>query len=37
MVDIGRGKIIKLKEVVDDAIKDLNFVEHIVVLRENKK
>ena len=27
-----RGKIIKLKQVVDDAIADLDFVEHVVVL-----
>jgi len=31
-----RGKIIKLKEVVDDAIKDLDFVRHVVVLERTK-
>jgi len=31
-----RGKIIKLKEVVDEAIKDLDFVEHVVVLERTK-
>ena len=27
-----RGKVVKLKEVIDDAIKDFDFVEHVVVL-----
>ena len=27
-----RGKIIKLKEVVDEAIKDFDFVDHVIVL-----
>ena len=31
-----RGKIVKLKEVIDDAIKDLDFVEHVVVLERTK-
>ena len=31
-----RGKIIKLKEVIDDAIKDFEFVEHVVVLERTK-
>ncbi|MDH3696845.1 MAG: acetate--CoA ligase [Nitrosopumilus sp.] len=31
-----RGKIIKLKQVVDDAIKDLNFVDHVIVLERTK-
>ena len=31
-----RGKIVKLKEVVDDAIKDFDFVEHVVVLERTK-
>ena len=31
-----RGKIIKLKEVVDDAIKDLDFVRHVIVLERTK-
>ncbi len=31
-----RGKIVKLKEVIDDAIKDLEFVEHVVVLERTK-
>ena len=31
-----RGKIVKLKEVIDDAIKDVDFVEHVVVLERIK-
>ena len=31
-----RGKIVKLKDVVDDAIKDIDFVEHVVVLERTK-
>ena len=31
-----RGKIVKLKEVIDDAVKDLEFVEHVVVLERTK-
>ena len=31
-----RGKIVKLKEVVDDAIKDIDFVDHVVVLERIK-
>ena len=31
-----RGKIVKLKEVVDDAIKDLDFVKHVIVLERTK-
>ena len=31
-----RGKIVKLKEVIDDAIKDLDFVDHVVVLERTK-
>ena len=31
-----RGKIIKLKQVVDDAIKDLDFVDHVIVLERAK-
>lgn len=31
-----RGKIVKLKEVVDDAIKDFGFVKHVVVLERTK-
>jgi len=27
-----RGKVVKLKEVIDDAIKDFDFVDHVVVL-----
>jgi acetyl-CoA synthetase len=32
-----RGKIVKLKEVVDDAINDLNFVENVIVLERTKQ
>ncbi len=31
-----RGKIVKLKEVIDDAIKDFEFVKHVVVLERTK-
>ena len=31
-----RGKIIKLKEVVDESIKDFDFVEHVIVLERTK-
>ena len=31
-----RGKIVKLKEVIDDAIKDFDFVKHVVVLERTK-
>jgi len=31
-----RGKIVKLKEIVDDAIQDLIFVKHVVVLERTK-
>ena len=31
-----RGKIVKLKELVDDAIKDLTFVKHVVILERTK-
>ncbi|KAF6247710.1 acetate--CoA ligase [Nitrosopumilus sp. b3] len=31
-----RGKIVKLKEVIDEAIKDSEFVEHVVVLERTK-
>ena len=31
-----RGKIVKLKEVIDDAIKGFEFVEHVVVLERTK-
>ncbi|MCE2615021.1 MAG: acetate--CoA ligase [Nitrosopumilus sp. (ex Thoosa mismalolli)] len=31
-----RGKVVKLKEVVDEAIQDLDFVEHVVVLERTK-
>lgn len=31
-----RGKIVKLKEVVDEAIQGLDFVEHVVVLERTK-
>ncbi len=31
-----RGKIIKLKEVIDEAIKDIDFVKHVVVLERTK-
>jgi acetyl-CoA synthetase len=31
-----RGKIVKLKDVIDDAIKDSEFVKHVVVLERTK-
>ncbi|MDH3794046.1 MAG: acetate--CoA ligase [Nitrosopumilus sp.] len=31
-----RGKIVKLKQVVDNAIKDLDFVNHVIVLERTK-
>jgi acetyl-CoA synthetase len=31
-----RGKIVKLKEVVDDAVKDIDFVKHVIVLERTK-
>ena len=31
-----RGKIVKLKEIVDNAIKDLTFVKHVIVLERTK-
>ncbi len=31
-----RGNVVKLKEVVDDAIQDLNFVEHVVVVKRTE-
>ena len=31
-----RGKIIPLKDVIDDAIKDLDFVKHVIVLERTK-
>ena len=31
-----RGKIVKLKEVIDDAIKDCDFVQHVVVVERTK-
>ena len=31
-----RGKIVKLKEVVDEAVKDFDFVEHVIVLERTK-
>ena len=31
-----RGKIVKLKEVIDEAIKDIDFVKHVVVLERTK-
>jgi len=31
-----RGKIIKLKEVVDEAIKDFDFIDHVIVLERTK-
>ena len=31
-----RGKIVPLKDIVDDAIKDLDFVEHVVILERTK-
>ncbi len=36
--DIGyrRGKVVRLKATVDEAVKDLDFVEHIIVLRRQE-
>ena len=31
-----RGKIVKLKEVVDEAIKDIDFVDHVIILERAK-
>ena len=31
-----RGKIVKLKEVIDDAIKDFEFVKNVIVLERTK-
>ena len=31
-----RGKIVKLKDVVDDAIKNVDFIEHVIVLQRTK-
>ena len=31
-----RGKIVPLKDVIDDAIHELDFVEHVVVLERTK-
>ena len=31
-----RGKVVKLKEVIDEAIKDIDFVKHVVVLERTK-
>lgn len=31
-----RGKIVKLKEVIDEAIKDFDFVNHVIVLERTK-
>ena len=31
-----RGKVVPLKDVIDDAIRDLDFVEHVVVLERTK-
>jgi len=31
-----RGKIVKLKDVIDEAIKDFDFVDHVVVLERTK-
>ena len=31
-----RGKVVKLKEVIDEAIRDFDFVEHVVVLERTK-
>ena len=31
-----RGKIVKLKDVIDDAIKDSEFIKHVVVLERTK-
>ena len=31
-----RGKIVKLKEVIDDAITEFDFVKHVIVLERTK-
>jgi len=31
-----RGSVVKLKEVVDDAVKNLDFVQHVIVLERTK-
>ena len=31
-----RGKIVNLKEIIDDAIRDVDFVEHVVILERTK-
>ncbi len=31
-----RGSIVKLKEIVDDAVKDLDFVQHVIVFERTK-
>jgi len=31
-----RGNIVKLKEVIDDAIKDCDFVQHVIVVKRTK-
>ncbi|MDX1596037.1 MAG: acetate--CoA ligase [Nitrosopumilaceae archaeon] len=31
-----RGKVVKLKEVVDEAVKDFDFVKHVIVLERTK-
>jgi len=31
-----RGKIVKLKEVIDEAIHDIDFIEHVIVLERTK-
>ncbi len=31
-----RGKIVPLKDIVDDAVKELDFIEHVVVLERTK-
>ena len=36
MVDIEEEKIVKLKEIVDEAIKNIDFVDHIVILERTK-
>ena len=33
MAGIGRGKVVPLKDVVDNAIQNLNFVDHVVVFQ----
>ena len=31
-----RGKVVKLKEVIDDAIKDCDFIQHVIVVERTK-